>query len=513
MPTRVLDIGNCDDSGLETSSRAPIKLVESIDIAGDRTYACLSHRWESYGRTLKTEGATYTTHQNGIAFEDLDLAYQDTVHIMRRLGVRYLWIDSLCIVQDDVQDWEAESKTMAMVYAKARFTLARHCNSNTSIQHTDNKPAHLVSDPCIAPPVFARIQPAHFWSYSFNVKRYPSAILGRGWVYQERLLSPRVIHLTEHEILWECYQVNTCQCKGPLSAQDLLPKLEHARALALVNRTAVTDESAIRKRWRNMVAEYSELNLTKPSDRLRAIQGCAEQIRELLKDSYFSGLWERSTAEDLAWSTRDRGQRPTGLFQVPSWSWASVAGSVWYAGAMNETAQVKLSAATDNPCQGQTSTYWLVKGQMVPGKLKLAERVEPDSTAYDTWTSHGMDIQVALHYLEPEAKTLSLAPPMYRFDADFDLCAADWSVESWYDIEIIQIGITWPRREHVCLILWRFGRAIPGSNHDRETKDGWPIYQRIGVLRMESLSMFLLEPQGASRLDWSKAKEVSIALE
>jgi hypothetical protein len=134
MPKRVLDLGVVSKENREVHLRAPIRLVESINIIGDRTYACLSHRWDSSGRTIITEQATYEKHRSGLRFEDLDLAYQDTVHIMRQLAVRYLWIDSLCIIQDNIGDWEAESKTMAMVYNRALFTIARQCDSNTSLR-------------------------------------------------------------------------------------------------------------------------------------------------------------------------------------------------------------------------------------------------------------------------------------------------------------------------------------------------------------------------------------------
>jgi hypothetical protein len=91
MPTRVLDLGVVDDEKRDISLRAPVKLVESVNIIGDRTYACLSHRWDSSAHTRVTEQATYDKHREGIRFEDLDFAYQDTVHIMRRLCMRYLW--------------------------------------------------------------------------------------------------------------------------------------------------------------------------------------------------------------------------------------------------------------------------------------------------------------------------------------------------------------------------------------------------------------------------------------
>jgi hypothetical protein len=154
MPTRVLDLGVVDDE------RAPVRLVESTHIVDDRSYACLSHRWDSLGRTIITEKATYEKHRDCIRFEDLGLPYRETVHIMRRLCMRYLWIDSLCIIQDSAKDWELESKTMATVYNRAVFTLARQCDSKTSLRCIPDH-THLVSDPRISPPIYARPAFAH----------------------------------------------------------------------------------------------------------------------------------------------------------------------------------------------------------------------------------------------------------------------------------------------------------------------------------------------------------------
>jgi hypothetical protein len=200
MPTRVSDLGITEDGALETPSREPVRLVNSINVIGDRRYACLSHRWSLSGHTLITKQTTYERHMVGIRYQDLDLAFQDTVHIMRRLGVRYLWIDSLCIIQDNDEDWRTESKSMAIVYNKALFTLARHCDSKTSLGYTPDV-REIVSDPSVSPPVYARIRFKHIWGqFRLDEDFYESSLLDRAWVYQERLLSPRVVHFSDTEI-------------------------------------------------------------------------------------------------------------------------------------------------------------------------------------------------------------------------------------------------------------------------------------------------------------------------
>jgi hypothetical protein len=289
MPKRVLDLGVVGNENREVHSRSPVRLIESIDLIGDRTYACLSHRWDSSGRTIITEQATYEKHRTNLRFEDLDLAYQETVYIMRELDIRYLWIDSLCIIQDSTEDWEAESKTMSKVYNRSIFTIARQCDSDTSLRCLPD-PSHRVSHPFISPPIYARPIIRHMWE---EVGDFP--LSERGWVYQERLLSPRTIHFSDQEISWECYELSTCQCGIKVKYgdyyNDSIPKIHHAKALCLKSRTLKPDAAALRQRWRQIVEEYTRLNLTKESGRFHAVQGCAEQIREHLKEADHFGLW------------------------------------------------------------------------------------------------------------------------------------------------------------------------------------------------------------------------------
>jgi hypothetical protein len=499
MPTRILDLGVIGDGATDMSSRRGVRLVESAGLAGERKYACLSYRWGS--NNVRTMRATYEQHQDGIAFKDLTLAFQDTVHIVRRLGVRYLWIDSLCIVQDDEEDWRAESKTMATVYNRALFTLARHVDSTTSLRSLSQMQIHTVSGPSVSPPVFARIRPKHVWNIT-DREHFP--LLKRGWVYQERLLSPRVIHFTEFEILWECHEVSKCHC-DPTAPVSRAPKSHHARALGLTDHTAIVNEAAIRERWRSIINEYSGLDLTKLSDRLPAIQGCAEQVRPYLQDSYSFGLWTRGSGRDLFWvhwHVRPE-RRPIQLLHVPTWSWASVSGRVRYDDSHVRDVEVVIEHVQDDSCQGQTSAYWLITGQVMPARLKLGIDPFAGDTGYHHGDKRGIEIEVAGDY-SVEGIPACLLSNKYSFFPDFALRGDDWDHESWYDIIIVRMleGIF----GDPSLVLWRYGKAIPGSGQERQTNDGYPIYQRIGCILEQRLFARPI-------VDWSKVNRVTIALE
>jgi hypothetical protein len=517
MPTRVLDVGVVDDGTLDLSLRASVKLVESVDVIGDRTYACLSHRWSSTRHTMITEQATYENHRSGIRYQDLDLAYQDTVHIMRRLRIRYLWIDSLCIVQDSPNDWETESKRMVTIYNKAIFTLARHCNPKTSLRCIPDQ-RHLVSDPNSFPAVYARPRFKHIWDGRWP---YDSPLLSRGWVYQERLLSPRVLHFSELEVFWECYRDAKCQCADKIlysqeAPSECNPKIRHAKALGLMERTTTLDTAAIRRRWREMVGEYSGLALTIPSDRLPAIQGCVQQIGQHLKDSYHYGLWEGELIQDLAWivTGSSPGPRPSSQFSTPTWSWASAGAPVFYSEVTDlECLSHARLAIKATSYLSQSSSLLLLTGQMIPSRLKLTENPGLDCHVRNDW--NGIGIKFDYEYLDSRLVSLSSCSSHFHFIADVEMRTAEWNCETWYRIAIVRLGRSQYREYH--LVLWRYGKAIPGSGLEQETNDGYPIYQRIGILIYDSDP--LPSHHGRDReaigamLDWSRAAKVTIAIE
>jgi hypothetical protein len=433
---------------------------------------------------------------------------------MRRLCMRYLWIDSLCIIQDRTEDWESESKTMATVYNRALFTLARQCDSTTSLRciPDDN---HLVSDPSISPPIYARPAFTHLWDLRIeNSERFQLA--KRGWVYQERLLSPRTIHFSNKEILWECYKISSCQCGrgNPYEAvHDTLPKVHHAKALLLGHLTTKPEVITLRKRWKQIVEEYSGLDLTKSSDRLYAIQGCADQIGEHLKESYHFGLWDGDLLGNLAWRSSCNKPRPTGQHSTPTWSWASVNGKVDYIELEESLSHARLAMETaqDDSCSNQAPSILLLTGRLLPASLKIAGSYR--TSDQDTWGRNGLRIEVNSDFLKGDSKSTWLTRPEHGscFYKDFEIRTAGSDCDTQYDVSIVQLGtlqLSSKAKFDRCLVLWRYGRGIPGSGLERETVEKHPIYQRIGMLEIED------SPEGdCTTVDWSKVEEVTIAIE
>ncbi|KAK1754203.1 HET-domain-containing protein [Echria macrotheca] len=316
LPSRVIDVGKA------TSNK--VFLYESP--AGQRgTYMCLSYCW---GRSnfIKSTGATVQRHMTrGIALRDLPRVFQDAIGIVRAFQVRYLWIDSLCIIQDCKEDCDKESARMAEVYSNSFLTIAatRAANPDESLFSTRGG--------CTT----ASVRVQHFRHFpntqsAKNTQNFP--LLSRGWTYQERILPPRVLHFGPDEVLWDCRGDRQCECG---EASHYLDEVEKANFFRCTTTSPSTDLEAQRRQkvWRLVVVQYTALDLTHPSDIFPALSGLAEAMRASTGEDYLAGLWSGSLSADLLWYQNKRGSYPGAAgrdWRAPSWSWASIDGSVMY---------------------------------------------------------------------------------------------------------------------------------------------------------------------------------------
>ena len=178
-------------------------------------YACLSHCWGD-GQLIKTETASLHKRKAEILWKELPKTFQEAIEFTLRLGLEFLWIDSLCIIQDDPWDWEEEATKMAAYFSNARTTLAAAAAENSAMGlfsmwklqeepielqgMIDSQPYHLI----------ARTPIIHSLDVNCNSPKFP--LLGRGWVYQEITLSRRVLYFTSRELVWSCSSDAYCQC-------------------------------------------------------------------------------------------------------------------------------------------------------------------------------------------------------------------------------------------------------------------------------------------------------------
>lgn len=202
LPTRVIDLG-------DTSSPSPnLCLRDGKDVGSDR-YVALSHCW---GQGLKfcTYKSNIEAFRQSIPFDKLPESFQDAVTVTRSLGVRYLWIDSLCIIQgDDTRDWEAEAGRMEQVFSGAYFTIAASsaCSSADGFLRPGRQPRDSVTLGASSGVITHICQNID----DFRQHVEGSVLNKRGWVLQERALSRRSIHFTSTQVYFECGRGVHCE--------------------------------------------------------------------------------------------------------------------------------------------------------------------------------------------------------------------------------------------------------------------------------------------------------------
>jgi hypothetical protein len=280
--------------------------------------------------------------QRAIPRQTLATTFQDALIIIRVLGLRYLWIDSLCIFQDSPQDWKEQSSRMPDIYKNAFVTIAaastkdclggilgerdwvpasRPCKLMVD-NGDEDAPGSVFIDFCIdrnhKRDAITKINNVNYLAY-------------RAWCFQESLLSHRLLTFDRLQVSFTCLRHGLSEDREAVPAvakeyrNEFLPSF---RGPLLDD--ANTLQFALRS-WYNVLADYTNRNLTFPSDKLVAISGIANVVGNFLRDEYFAGLWRKSLPQSLLWSPYDEENLPhpgyiatrSSQYRAPSWSWAS----------------------------------------------------------------------------------------------------------------------------------------------------------------------------------------------
>jgi hypothetical protein len=301
LPTRVLDIGS--------SSDAPVIHLKISEQHERGTYIALSHCWgtNTSSPILKTTRENLRIHMDKIEWSYLSKTFQDAITIARAVGVQFLWIDSLCILQGDKLDWEIEASLMERVYSQAYLVIAATAASSGSIGCCfDRQSSHrlaIVDSNNLTHSVCVRdsIVGDHFKRQDGSIDSAP--LLSRAWCFQERLLSTRVLHYCRREVIAECKRGVWCECSGEWGTNHVrTPKEDYHSILH-----DIEDSDKLATAWRTIVQDYMLSELTYNSDRLVAISSIAKQFssdKQLKLGRYLAGHWEKNDMiRSLLWSS------------------------------------------------------------------------------------------------------------------------------------------------------------------------------------------------------------------
>jgi len=342
LPTRLVHIPNDENQYLKVKN------------TGGQTgrYVALSHCW-GHGITFKTTQATFNARQEGFPSELLARNFQDALRITRRLGFEYLWIDALCIVQDSLDDWASESSKMAEVYGNASLTISADLapHSEFGILHprniTNTHNFGIRNELCLQ-------TRGKGWA------AIPSMPLTqRGWAFQERILSSRILHFFEEQIAWECdttvyleeHTAKQLAHTAHFSKHNMTWVVKHSsypkgdggslQAVESSNKMGLDDRIA---NWNVCVSELAVRNFTRVLDKLPSLSGLASAMEVPELGKYLAGVWEHDPFLSMAWFPR-WPQVPQVEYRAPSWSWAATMWQLmWYKGGERDPTPTEISA-------------------------------------------------------------------------------------------------------------------------------------------------------------------------
>ncbi|KAH7079835.1 heterokaryon incompatibility protein-domain-containing protein [Paraphoma chrysanthemicola] len=368
-PTRLLS--------LEAFDQNLVRLVEAAtpttELQASMPYCCLSYRWGEASKMTRLLKSNIDEFKSAIQVDSLPTTFRDAMRVTKRLGIDFLWIDALCIVQNSADDWRAESSRMDAIFEGATCTIAA---AGASDSHggcfKTRKPLELLS--CHIPGTSAYVA-AMFATLSIDEVTDSSPLSHRGWIFQERLLSCRTLSFGRNGLFWHCARGAAAEQNpagwgcikdgtkflsqafaplfGPkalpslpwivwphfltLSSKTLFQKLLQMEAATWGSVPDIQNLEEFHRYWMSIVDAYTQCALTKQEDKLVALSGLVTRIKSAVfaqtpgapqSDPYILGLWHISLPLDLLWITNHPAPPSATINGMPSWTWASKNGPV-----------------------------------------------------------------------------------------------------------------------------------------------------------------------------------------
>jgi hypothetical protein len=356
LPTRAIDVG--------LDSAQTLRVVETHGSKG--MYATLSYCW---GRQKNVTLRQENIHQfeTNIDVNSLPQTIQDAIAVTRKMSIPYLWVDALCIVQDDEVEKAKEIARMQDIYSCSAVTIIASGASGADEGFLSLEETYTISPHRGSVVIPVRLAPNKFGTMSlvnlnngicYAENREP--ISQRAWTTQEQLLAHRKLIFTQHNhtMTWSCPHSPLARAFGGSMhlpywpgnfngrEEEFLRETLNLSALApdptSLSSVGPSERNKVLGCWLRLVSAYSLRGATLQNDKLNALAGIgARYYAPILGPGYFAGLWEYDLLRQLGWTTSDFHEslryggvtvtRPlldSGLSRAPSWSWASVEGGL-----------------------------------------------------------------------------------------------------------------------------------------------------------------------------------------
>ncbi|KAL5317895.1 hypothetical protein ACEPPN_014995 [Leptodophora sp. 'Broadleaf-Isolate-01'] len=519
-------------------------------------YVALSHCWGGSILPRATK-ATIQLLKSTIDWGSLTKTFQDAITLTRKLGFHYIWIDSLCIIQDDENDWRVESLKMADIYENAELVVSatgakdgseglfrerkpvqilasddtqdsstvREYGSNHKVIYTHG-PGECNDKDC--PIYICRDTARHAQWDSLDMIAQSSGqfnpLLTRAWAFQEKLLATRIVHFADHELVWECKETQRCECMH-LDRSDGRPMLERSSdntKLRFSKATSSPQSSQaleLYELWAKVVAGYTERFLTFEKDRLPALHGAIQKMQKLNLGPCVGGLFLSEVPRCLLWRAAEPGTRHE-VYRAPTWSWASIMpprkqppritylwhsyseGLGTYDYSLEETCIEPIGGLVmaDGPIIDEPQFGLHFRGPLISATLivKITDQPYLDIAGGYGFMLHNMPPRNYSYYILLNDQSISFYP-------DILLHLGDKDMESSFEISLVAIARRYKQKKaDQILVLKRLESEedYTGIGMLPQTF-GDPIFQRIGIVTK-------LEDDGQDWFDDAKKKAMYI---
>ncbi|UJO16349.1 uncharacterized protein CLAFUR5_04891 [Fulvia fulva] len=482
-PNRVLDVFTT----LSTNRLKLVSPVSEVDLfSRDRDFITLSHCWGTWG----AEHSPKLTSQNirsrfsiGLDLDNTPKTFRQALEIANWFGVRWLWIDCLCIIQDSLEDWLLEASLMADNYKNALLNISADAFDDA------RKGCFVDRDPLDITPIETHasnldqswyVIPTdhHLFDWMDNAPSF-----SRAWIHRERQLSRRILHFTGKEIVWECCGTD----KAGFASEMFANGAPFTRTFNRENKFQICDvlnedidPTDIHATWNDVCENLSRKRLTKATDMPIVLSSIAEEFDAIPpagEVEYVGGLWKSEFPECLLWDSSTHF-RKSEEYIAPSWSWLSVAAPVklnhrvvplqWWQDAVVRVEDIELELKYPNQPFGRLASGVLtMEGHLRRIRLSFKEggKGSFDLSVYDDQTLR----HIGSSWDDYIGDLCRISMDDMIDSMEFDYFCLFVTIQQWKDVDT--------SRSIACLLL----EATEEGHNNGDT------YRRIGTLDLEDL--------------------------